>query len=290
MGETRKALVHLIVGTGVSWSVAWLLSGSVELNSPLQLVLGLALVMAVVGCLLTALADRLFGLAAGLAVVAYGVVRLALTADGSPALVPSGLAVATEAALLFLLALLARRLIRRVTRLEESLALEAVPEFSPFVERTDLVKDLAQQQFRIAMRHGRALSVAILRPSPSSRPPASGPAKSELGRRVEELHELGRLAQVAAKTFRCTDIVMKAQDEGMLILVYPETGPESAQRLAEKAVLAAEETLEMRVDFGVASFPEEALNLEELVHHAYLKLDAQGPLTEQRRHFGGRHG
>ncbi len=79
---------------------------------------------------------------------------------------------------------------------------------------------------------------------------------------------------------------MKAEGHRKLVLVCPETGPEGARLLAEKIRAAAEEKFGQVVDYGFASFPNEALNLEELVHQANSKLGQQDQSTVKRSRSG----
>jgi GGDEF domain-containing protein len=76
------------------------------------------------------------------------------------------------------------------------------------------------------------------------------------------------LARIISKQLRRTDMVLDQHERGRFIIISPDTSASSSETLAQRIKSAAAEQLGVTVSCGVASFPDEALTFEELVHQA----------------------
>lgn len=76
-----------------------------------------------------------------------------------------------------------------------------------------------------------------------------------------------RVGQAVGEAIRQTDLLMRDHG-GRFIVLCPETPLDSASLLAERIRVMLEERTGMLVTYGVASFPDEALNFEDLLYTA----------------------
>jgi hypothetical protein len=76
-----------------------------------------------------------------------------------------------------------------------------------------------------------------------------------------------RVGQIIDDRIRQTDLVMR-DHKGRFIVLCPETDFESTALLAKRISLSIKERTSLRVLWGVAAFPEEALTFEDLMQKA----------------------
>ena len=75
-----------------------------------------------------------------------------------------------------------------------------------------------------------------------------------------------RLADLLTKELRYSDII--AQRDGYFVALLPESSREEVLELATRIEAAAQETLGLKVRFGVASFPNQEVTFEKLLERA----------------------
>jgi GGDEF domain-containing protein len=75
---------------------------------------------------------------------------------------------------------------------------------------------------------------------------------------------------------RQTDLVLRDY-RGKFIIVCPETDSANASLLAKRISQAVQEKTDLRVFWGVAAFPEEALTFDDLLQKARDRLLSSGP-------------
>jgi len=80
-----------------------------------------------------------------------------------------------------------------------------------------------------------------------------------------------RVGQIIDDRIRQTDLVLKDY-KGRFVVLCPETDFASASLLAKRISQAIEERISLRVLWGAASFPEEALTFDDLLQKARERL------------------
>ena len=81
-----------------------------------------------------------------------------------------------------------------------------------------------------------------------------------------------RVGQIIDDRIRQTDLVLRDY-KGRFIILCPETDLPSASLLAKRISQAIKERTSLRVLWGVAAFPEEALTFEDLLQKAHERLN-----------------
>jgi hypothetical protein len=91
-----------------------------------------------------------------------------------------------------------------------------------------------------------------------------------------------KIAKLMAKEVRRTDIIVQMNNKGRYLLVCPETTAEGSKNLAKRINDILEDNLGIEIRYGVSSFPEEAVTLDEMVENA--KSDMLNNIESLRDH------
>jgi hypothetical protein len=89
-----------------------------------------------------------------------------------------------------------------------------------------------------------------------------------------------RVGQIIDDRVRQTDLVLRDY-KGRFVLLCPETDFSNASLLAKRIAHAIKERTSLRVLWGVAAFPEEALTFEDLLQKARERLVVDVPLPSE---------
>ena len=89
-----------------------------------------------------------------------------------------------------------------------------------------------------------------------------------------------RVGQIIDDRIRQTDLVLR-DPRGRFIILCPETEFPSASLLAKRVSQAIKERTSLRVLWGVAAFPDEALTFDDLLDKAHERLVLATPLTNE---------
>jgi GGDEF domain-containing protein len=90
-----------------------------------------------------------------------------------------------------------------------------------------------------------------------------------------------RVGQIIDDRIRQTDLVLKDHARRYVILC-PETVSEHASMLAERISRAIAERTGLRMLWGVATFPDDALTFEDLLQKARERLGHSGLISEEQ--------
>lgn len=147
--------------------------------------------------------------------------------------------------------------------------------------------DAASEQIKIefgrSRRYHRSLSLLVVRAFSKDEEVAREMLKS-MQRDVLNRLSNARIGQAIGEVIRQTDILVR-DHVGRFIVLCPETDLESAVFLAERIRVIVEERAGLNVSCGVASFPDEALTFEDLLHLARdrsMQLPEPGKLIENK--------
>ena len=148
-----------------------------------------------------------------------------------------------------------------------ALALSAFPNRTHDIESEN-------QRIKIELtrsrRYHRPLSIVIIEAESSE-----GQATREMLKSIQ--HDLlqqfssARLGQIIDDRVRQTDLVLR-DHRGRFIVLCPETDYSNVSLLAQRIAHAIHEKTALRVRWGVAAFPEEALTFDDLLQKAETRL------------------
>ena len=122
------------------------------------------------------------------------------------------------------------------------------------------------QELRRARRHGRPLSLLTVHLAPASRPGVQDRLIEEAQQRNAERLSEARLARLIGRAASGGEVLAQRNDH--LVLLLPETDVEAAARLAHRVEALVEGELGAQACVGSATFPEEELTLDAMLHRA----------------------
>jgi hypothetical protein len=141
----------------------------------------------------------------------------------------------------------------------------------------EALEDIQVEMFRSRHNH-HPLGVVVVEPKPEAAQTALHQAVREVQERMMHSYIINSMAQTLSKYLRRTDLILEQRDQGRFIVLCPETSAGDLNLLVEYIQTIAAKQLGTAVACGVATFPNEALTFEELVHRA----------ESQLRHFNGK--
>lgn len=178
----------------------------------------------------------------------------------------------TECALLTIGVILARDLDQQLMDYEKALAEIGLPKSSQKIYVWDEAADLVKTEFIRSRRYNHPISLMVIEPTTES-------LKVQLNRMERDVHRImmdrfmhTSLARLAAGEARRTDLVIEIENEKRVLVLFPETKPEGLGIFAERIQQLAKEELGLALNFGVASFPDDALTFEDLQQKAIFNL------------------
>ena len=133
--------------------------------------------------------------------------------------------------------------------------------------------DRIQTELTRSRRYNRPLSVLIVKVMPGSKENYHG----RLERLEADLFQrftMAKVGQILNGQARQTDLIMR-DAAGRFVILCPETGSEDCTKLADRVRKGVEEDLGDEVRWGIASFPEETLEFDDLLQKARQRVEGE---------------
>jgi GGDEF domain-containing protein len=121
-------------------------------------------------------------------------------------------------------------------------------------------------------RYQRSLTVLVIEPDPDSINQSLMPSTEEIKHNLAKRYAMGKISEVINAIARRPDLIIKLDQPERFILVCPETSASSSNMLIQRIQSTVETDLGVSVSWGVATFPDDALTFEDLLHKANAKL------------------
>ncbi len=134
--------------------------------------------------------------------------------------------------------------------------------------------DRIQTELTRSRRYSRPLSVLTVKVLEGSEEKQRG----RLERLEADLFQrftMAKVGQIINGQARQTDLIMR-DAAGRFVILCPETDAEDCRNLAERIKRSVEEDLGDSASWGIASFPEDTLEFNELLQKASQRVDAGG--------------
>jgi len=190
------------------------------------------------------------------------------------------LATLTEYILLLTGLYLAYEITTQIRRLENFVEEVYLPNHEQRIMKVQAAKEEINTEFIRSRRHQHPLSLLVVRPETKL-------TEAELKKATQEIqkHMISRfvsvsLAKIISREARRTDlIVSQSESDHRFLILCPETRGTDTINLAERIRSTVMDRLGININYGIASFPEEALTYEELLQRAefQLYLNKEGP-------------
>jgi GGDEF domain-containing protein len=151
--------------------------------------------------------------------------------------------------------------------------------FASFRGRTMDLEEASEEiktELLRSRRYQRSLTVLVIEPDSDSIKQNLAPSAEEIRHNLTRRYAMGKISEVINATARRPDLIIKLDQPERFILVCPETSASSSNTLIERIQTAIETDLGISVSWGVATFPDDALTFEDLLHKANGKLVKSG--------------
>ena len=185
----------------------------------------------------------------------------------------------TEFVLLNILVALTHNVAGNLYEFEEAVKNITFADVSHRVKKLSDVEEDIQTELLRSRRHHYPLTIMVIQPDPQSIRAVVHRMVHEVQQAMISRYVITSLARVIGDQLRRTDMVIDQHEQGRFIVVSPDTGSLNSIVLADRVKSAASEKLGVELSCGVASFPDEALTFEELVHHAGAQLQKSSTET-----------
>ncbi len=186
----------------------------------------------------------------------------------------------TEVALVSILVWLAHNVGRGLHDFEEAVKNITLSDVNRRVRKLDeAIEDIRMELVR-SRRHQRPLTVMLVEAKPESIRAALHRTVQEVQRAMMTRYVVTSLARVIGNQLRRTDMVLDQRDRGRFVILSPDTNVASSSVVVGRIQAAAAEQLGVSIACGLASFPDDALTFEELVHRAEGNLQESMEITK----------
>jgi GGDEF domain-containing protein len=166
----------------------------------------------------------------------------------------------------------AHELARGLDDLETAVNNSAYAVFPARVMDLEDAKEYIKIEITRSRRHNRPLTVLAIHLDINTVHEIAKASYSGVQMDMFHRYTVARLAQVIDDQARQTDLILLEDKMGRFIVLLPETDIENSSVLAERIAQSVQNELRVKIAWGVASFPKEALTFEDLVQVAKMRL------------------
>lgn len=144
-----------------------------------------------------------------------------------------------------------------------------------------------KRELQYSRRANQPLSLMVIEPTPESRVAALHSTAQEIQKLLVERYSLVALIRLLARRVRRTDLVVYRQEAGRLIMLALTTKKDQAEAVVKRLEQQAAEHLGIHLAWSTATFPDDGVTVEELIHRAEQGLHPdqsrpETPLVERR--------
>lgn len=179
----------------------------------------------------------------------------------------------TEVALLTVSIWFAHHLAEQIYDFEEAVANITFTETDRRVQPLNVALEDIKIELTRSRRYKSPLSVLVVTPETNSIQVALHRTIMEVQRAMMNRYVLTSMSRVISMALRRTDMVMEQHEKERFVILSPHTPGSDLQIVVKRIQDAISKQLGVNVKCGVASFPEDALTFDELLHKAEQNLD-----------------
>jgi len=141
---------------------------------------------------------------------------------------------------------------------------------------TDIQKEILRSR-----RHHYPLSAIVVEPDASSVNIALNRSVLEIQKAMMNRYATNNLMRLASNMLRRTDLIIdQVIDKDSFVILLPDTDADEASKLGTRFQELVNSKMGIRIDYGHATFPDEALTFDDLVFQADHKIQCGPPANE----------
>jgi GGDEF domain-containing protein len=180
-----------------------------------------------------------------------------------------------EVLMLSAVALIAKRAGMELDDFEDSVQHITMDDICHDVRQLDETMDSIQLELLRSRRHNYPLTVIMMEPDPSSVKVALNHSIVDVQNLLIKRYVLTSLTRITSNMIRRTDLLVDQTADQRIIVVSPDTNLASANELAKRIADSLSQKTDVRMNYGLAAFPDEDLTIDELLSHAERRLREQ---------------
>lgn len=127
---------------------------------------------------------------------------------------------------------------------------------------------LLKREMQFARRANRPLSVMVVDVDTDGSVQKLLPTEVEIQKILAKRHNMIAVTRLLSRSLRRTDFVVDQTDDGRIVLVMPEMQKSQTMATIARLNQRVQQRLGVKLRYGVASFPEQGVTFEELIHQA----------------------
>lgn len=175
----------------------------------------------------------------------------------------------TEATFLAILILYTHRLVNNIAEYEDGVR-EIL--FSQDVKNVDSAREAINTELMRSRHYHRPMSVIVVEPKMESLQKNFNQTIQELQNKLTLRYMQNKLAKTIRQELRLMDMVLAEEENGRFVILCPEVDAKESNQLMTHIKTAVHQSLDIDVDCGTASFPDEAPTFDGLVEQATEKI------------------
>lgn len=144
------------------------------------------------------------------------------------------------------------------------------------VSRASQAEAVFKREMQYSRRSGRPLTVVVVDANTDNVRQHFQMAAQDVQRLLVKRYSLVALTRLAARTLRRTDVILDETPAGRLVLVMPEAREEQTSAVIDRLRTRVQQQLGVELRCSTATFPDQGVTFDELVHQAERNLQTQG--------------
>jgi GGDEF domain-containing protein len=186
--------------------------------------------------------------------------------------------VLVEVTFVSLATVLSREVALNLFELEDTLDRLVFASFRGRTMNMNEASDGIKTEFQRSRRHQRPVTVMVIEPDASSIDKTLTLTVDEIQHNLAKRYALGKISEAINANARRPDLIIKAEHSDRFVLICPETTRAGSNNLIQRIRSAVQTQLGISLSIGIASFPEDALTFDDLLHKASAKLEKPSEL------------
>jgi GGDEF domain-containing protein len=143
------------------------------------------------------------------------------------------------------------------------------------IQHREAAYENIEKEFLRTRRHQNDLSVIVVQPDPASVKISLNRSVLETQRKMMTRYANTNIMRLASNMFRRTDLIIdQVVDKDSFVILLTDTTLANAEKVAGRFQELVDKSMGVKINIGLASFPDEGLTFDELVNTADQKIQS----------------
>jgi hypothetical protein len=179
----------------------------------------------------------------------------------------------TELSLLLITVLVAHKVASALEDFQGAVAEITLSDGNRRIRQIDEATDEIQLEMFRSRHYHHPVGIVVVKPEPAFKQMALHRAVQEVQQAMMRTYVMKSMAKTFSSYIRRTDLILEQRDLERFIILCPDTNASDLELMVEYLHAVAQERLGAPIACGTATFPDEAITFEELIHTAESRLN-----------------